>query len=223
MLRRWISSGIGVAVLVTAGLSLPSAARARTRQAAALAPPSLDGAWTLDKDLSDMPGNRASSGDESGEGGERGGRGGRGGFGGGMGGRGGFGGGMGRAGGTGRGMNAEDAERMREAMRDELTPPDHIIITESSDTVVITTADGRVTRLAPDGQKVRDENTKIERKTRWEGDRLVSEIKGLGRGTITETYTLDAEHHQLHVALSMANARSKTPRTFNRVYTLDTK
>ncbi len=120
-------------------------------------------------------------------------------------------------------MNPEDAARMREAMRDELTPPDHIIITESSDTVVITAADGRVTRLAPDGKKVKDDNTKIERKTQWDGDKLVSEIKGLGRGTITETYTLDPEHHQLHVALSMENPRSKTPRTFNRVYTLDAK
>lgn len=230
MLRRMLSSGVGVAALVTAGLCLPAAGRAQTLQAVAPAPPSFDGAWTLDKDLSDLPGNRAQSGDENGEGGERGGgrggyggggRGGRGGFGGGMGGR--MGGGMGRGGGMGGGMNREDAERMRQAMRDELTAPDHIVVTHSSDMVVITTADGRVTRLAPDGKKVKDDNTKIERKTRWDGDKLVSEIKGLGRGTITETYTLDPEHHQLHVALSMEMPSSKTPRTFNRVYDLDAK
>lgn len=213
MLRCMLASGVGVAALVAAGVSLPAAVRAQTVQSSTPAPPSLDGAWTLNKDLSDIPGSRSQSGDDNGGGG--GDRGGRGGYGGG---------GMGRGGGMrGGSVNPEDAERTRQAMRDELTPPDHIIVTHSPDMVVITTADGRVTRLAPDGKKVKDDNTKVERKTKWDGDKLVSEIKGLGRGTITEAYSLDPEHHQLHVALTMEMPSSKTPRTFNRVYDLDAK
>ena len=45
---------------------------------------------------------------------------------------------------------------------------------------MLTGADGRTTRLSPDGKKIKDENTKIERKTKWDGGKLVSEINGLG-------------------------------------------
>jgi hypothetical protein len=180
--------------------------------------PSLVGAWTLNKDLSDKPQDR--SGGEGREDGQNGRRGGGGGGGGGRrrGGGGGFGGG-GAAGGGAAGGNQEDAQRLRNALRDEMEAPDHLIITQSATMVIMTTADGRTTRLSTDGKKVKDESTKVERKTAWSGGKLVSEIEGLGRSKITETYTVDTEKNQLHVSLAIDGPQRKT--TVNRVYDAD--
>ena len=76
----------------------------------------------------------------------------------------------------------DQAARMRDAMRDLTGPSDHLTITQTDSLVVITGADGRTTRLSPDGKKIKDDNTKVERKTKWDGDKLVSEINGLGTG-----------------------------------------
>jgi hypothetical protein len=137
------------------------------------------GAWTLNNDLSDQPGrDQRDGGTDSGRRG-----GGRGPGGGGRRGGGGFGGGWGgRGGGRGAGatMNPDDMARMRDAMRDLTSPPSHLTIVETDSMIVITSADGRTTRLAPDGKKVKDDNTGIERKTKWDGEKLVTEISGLG-------------------------------------------
>jgi hypothetical protein len=86
--------------------------------------------------------------------------------------------------------------------------------------VIVTAGDGRTTRLLTDGKAVKDDSTKIERKTRWNGEKLVSEISGLGRGKITETYLSDTEQHRLTVTLVMENARTNDgkPRTVTRIY-----
>ena len=104
-------------------------------------------------------------------------------------------------------MNPEEVARQRDAMRDIMNPPDHLIITETATMILITSPDGRTTRLSPDGRKIKDESTRIERKTKWDGGKLVSEIGGLAAGTITEIYSVDPEHHQLHRTLQMDNAR----------------
>src|SRR3989442_1334691 len=78
-------------------------------------PPTIGGAWTLNKELSDAPPRGDREGDEGrarGDGGRRGGYGGGGGRGG-FGGRGMGGGGMGNA----QPMNPEDSARKRDAMR----------------------------------------------------------------------------------------------------------
>jgi hypothetical protein len=67
--------------------------------------------------------------------------------------------------------------------------------------VIVTTGDGRTTRMATDGSKVKDDSTGIERRTRWQGDKLVSEISGAESAKITETYTVDPDSHQLTVTL----------------------
>jgi hypothetical protein len=173
------------------------------------------GAWTLNKDLSDVApgreGRDGQSGDDAGR---------RGGYGGGGRRRGGLGGGGFGRGGAG-GAQPEDreaAQRMRDALRDELQAPGHLTIVQSSTTVIITTAEGLTTRLATDGSKVKDESTGIERRTKWDGSKLVSEVNGLGRGKITETYSVDPELKQLRVALAIDGPR-KTSLT--RVYDLD--
>jgi hypothetical protein len=212
---------VGAAAGLAAAIVIGSSARLNG-QATAPAP-ALTGGWTLNKDLSDMPPAR---GDQPPEGGEARGRrgGGYGGGGGGFG-RGGMGGGMGRFGGGGRGpasrMSPEERERLREAMRDLMTPPDHLVITQTGKTIVITTGDGQVTRLETDDSKIKDDSTGIERRTKWDGAKLVSEISGIGRGKITQTFEPDPEHHQLHVTLEMPDPRSSEPRLVKRVYDAD--
>ena len=113
-------------------------------------------------------------------------------------------------------MSPEDRQRMRDALRDIMNPPEHLTITEGSSMVILTSGDGRVVRLSPDGKTVKDDTTKISRKTKWDGDKLVSEITGTGPRKLTETYVVDAEHKQLHVTVRMDDPNR--PVTVNRVY-----
>ncbi len=212
-------SSIACVVAVAGSLAAlqPVDAGAQTRATTALT-----GAWTLNKDLSDQPMDRSERGGRDGERGRRGG----GGFGGGRGGgRGGFGGGgMGRGGGDRGATNREDMARLRDAMRDITEPSDHLTITETESMIVITAGDGRTTRLSPDGKKIKDDNTKIERKTKRDGDKLVSEIGGLPFGKITQTFSVDPEHRQLRIALQMEGVgRSGQPHTVTYVYDADAK
>jgi hypothetical protein len=182
---------------------------------------SIAGAWTLNKDSSDASPGAAGSGEEGGDTAR--GRGNQGSGRGGGYGRHGGGGGFGRMGGGGGGGdrggrgNPEEMARMRDAMRDLANPSDHLTITQSDSMIVITGADGRTTRLSPDGKKIKDDNTKIERKTKWDGPSLVSEISGLGPGKITQTFSVEPEHHQLRVVVQM-EGRSGQPRTITHVY-----
>ena len=187
----------------------------------------MSGGWTRNADLSDAPAARGQQGDDSGQGRGNGGgggghrRGGGGGYGGGGFGRGG---GMGRGGGSGApAPNPDEIARMRDAMRDVVDPSDHLIITQTDSMVVLTGADGRTTRLSPDGKKIKDENTKIERKTKWDGGKLVSEINGLGPGKMTQTFALDPAGKQLRMTVVMEGGRSGQPRTITQVYDADPK
>ena len=169
--------------------------------------PSLDGAWTLNKELSDKPPTDKEGRRESSGGGHRGG------------GQGGGFGGHGSGGGRGEGRNPEDVQRLRNALRDELEAPEHFTIVESGSTIILTAGDGRTTRLSADGRKIKDESTNVERRTKWEAGKLVSEISGLGQGKILETYALDAEHKQLHVTLDIEGLQRKA--TVTRTYDAD--
>jgi hypothetical protein len=209
----------GLVVVVTAliGVWLSAESRAQTATPAA----TIAGAWTLNADLSDKPQSEARSGegDTGGRRNQGGGGMGRGGMGGG---RRGGGGGMGRAEGGGA-INPEDAQRLRDARRDILNAPSHLTVVQTeSQMILITTGDGRVTRLSPDGKKIKDDSTKIERKTKWDGGKLVSEISGAGPGKITETYEIDPEQHQLIVTVAMESKQPK-PVTQRRVYDADAR
>ena len=218
---RVFSLGIVVAAtgLVAAGLSVNGRAQSVDR-------PSLAGGWTLNHELSDQ----LMSGGDQRDGGDRG-RGNRGGNGGGMG-RGGARGGGRRGGGMGRGgagqgqpaANPDEIARMRDAMRDITMPPEHVIVTQTGSMVVLTAADGRTTRLSPDGKKIKDDNTKVERKTKWDGGKLVSEISGLGSGKMTQTFSVDPDNHQLRVVVLMeGGGRSGQPRAVTNVYDADAR
>jgi len=180
--------------------------------------PSIAGAWSLNKDLSDTGRSGGDQGDDRSS--AR--RGGGGGYGGGGGGRrGGYGGGMGRGGGGGGGgqaaRNPDEVARMRDAMRDVVDPSERLTIVQTDSMVLITGADGRTTRLSADGKKIKDDNTGIERKTKWDAGKLVSEISGLGNGKMTQTFSIDPEAHQLRIVVQMDGGRSG-PRTVTHVY-----
>ena len=194
-----------VAALVGGWLAVESRAQAPEKTG-------LAGLWIRNHELSDPPQARGDRPDR-GERGDRGGfgRGGRrgGGFGGG-----GFGGG-GRGGG-GRMGDPQEMARMRDALRDIMQPGERLTITQTESLIVMTDENGRTTRLAADGKKVKDENTHIERKTRWENAKLISEISGAGPGKITQTFALDPESKQLRIAIQ--TERDKQKRTVTQVY-----
>ena len=182
----------------------------------------LVGAWTLNKELSDSPPDGASGDREGGS--PRGANRGGGGGGGRRRGGGGFGGGFGGGGrgGGGQGAPAADPQevaRMRDAMRDLLNPPDRLTIVHTESMIIITGPDGRTTRLSADGKKIKDDSTKIERRTKWEGGKLISEIGGLPIGKITETWSVDSERHQLRVSLK--NDDDRRPLMVTHVYDAD--
>jgi hypothetical protein len=195
------------------------AASLTSQPPASPAGPSIVGAWTMNNDLSDAQPDR---GDTSGrDRGDSGGRRGGGGYGGGRGGfRGGFGGGGMRGGGAPQ-MNPEAAARMRDAMREITNPPDRLTVVQTGALVIITGGDGRTTRLSPDGKKIKDDSTGVERKTKWDAGKLVSEVSGLGPGKITQTFSVDPESKQLRVVVQMEGGGRSKPRTITHVYDKD--
>ena len=103
------------------------------------------------------------------------------------------------------------------AVRDVVEPAQRLTIVRTDSMVIITTGDGRTTRLAPDNSTIKDVDSGIERRTRWQGESLVTEIAGLGRGKATETYRLDPQTHQLVVTFDVGSdgekAQGQTPRS----------
>jgi hypothetical protein len=197
-----------VALLVTA---LPSGAQKPPT------PPSLEGVWTLNNGAdsartSDTSGT-GRRGDASGRSGGRGGAR-RAGFGGG--------GSLGTAGlgipyGTG-----DRADRLREAMNDLTAAPSRLTIVQTDTTVIVTTGEGHTTRLAPNGKKIKDENTGIERSTKWTADALVSDITGLGSGKITQSFSVNPDDHRLLVTITFPPRLGGTePTIVTRFYDRD--
>jgi hypothetical protein len=173
----------------------------------------LVGVWTLNRDLSDSP----TEGVPPAGGGSRGDSGGRRRGGGGVGG--GFGGGR-RGGGGAPGappaVDPEEQARIQNALHDILNPPERLTIVQTESMVIITGPDGRTTRLAPDGKKIKDDSTRIERRTKWDGGKLVTEITGLPAGKLTETWAVDSERRQLHITLKKDD--DHRPLMVTRVY-----
>jgi hypothetical protein len=211
--RGLVSIGIVIAVAVLIGIWLSAESRAQTATN-----PALIGAWTLNADLSDKPADRGERGDNGrgGRGGGEFGRRGGGGFG-----RGGFGGG-GRGGDRGR-FDPQQATRMRDAIRDLTNAADHLTIVDTESMIIITAPDGRTMRLSPDGKKIKDESTNVERRTKWDGGKLVSEISGLGSGKITQTFAANADTHQLRITVQMEGGRGGQARTITHVYEADAR
>jgi hypothetical protein len=87
--------------------------------------------------------------------------------------------------------------------------------------IVMTGADGRTTRLSPDGKKIKDENTGVGRKTKWDGEKLVSEVSGLPQGGVTQTFAIDDTAHQLRITAEIDGRAGK--QTLTNIYALDAR
>jgi hypothetical protein len=219
-----VSAMVGLAAVVTISVTIGGWWSAPVASAQAPgSPSSLVGAWTLNKDLSDSPQESSANRDADGGGSRNGGGGGGRRRGGGFGGGGFGGGGSRRGGGAGAptAVDPQEAQRMRDAMRELFNPPDHLTIVQTETMVILTGPDGHTTRLSPDGKKIKDESTKIERKTKWDGGKLVSEIGGLPLGKVIETMSVDPERHQLRISLAGDNDRR--PLMVSHVYDADAK
>lgn len=189
------------ALIVVAGLAggiaglvaqEPQAAEADARQGA------ITGVWTLNKDLSDMPGRegaRPGMGAMPGGagGGSMPGGGGRGGMGGGRPGMGG--------GNSGGSRDRDDARRARSLIQDLVAPAGGLTIVRDATHVSITTADGRPLKLQANGKEEErlTGDGVIKSKTRWSGDQLVIEERIQDGPRVTRTYIASSDHRQLTV------------------------
>ena len=184
-------------------------------------PASLEGVWVLNADLSDEPRARLEGvGDDRGRGRGRGAAGRRGN---GSGGR-------GRAG--GRPPNREELGRLRqglqEAVRDLMTAPRRMTIVITEEEIVATYDDGRVIRLVSDDQAhkgIAGTSMQVTRKTRWENEKLVTDISLDSRIEVKleQTYEVrltDPEGKQLIVTSRFVGGRASNGdrRELRRVY-----
>ena len=187
-------------------------------------PTSLEGAWVLNADLSDEPRARLEGvGDDRGRGRGRGAAGRRGS---GPGGR-------GRAGGSP--PTREELARLRqgiqEAVRDLMTAPRRMTIVMIENEIVATYDDGRVIRLVSDDQAhkgIAGTSMQVTRKTRWENEKLVTDISLDSRIEVKleQTYEVrltDPEGKQLIVTSRFIGGRASNGdrRELRRVYDVE--
>jgi hypothetical protein len=84
-----------------------------------------------------------------------------------------------------RGGGGGQAAAMNDLRNALLRVPAWFTLAQNADRIVVTDDDGRVRSLAVDGR--RDKGNGRDVRTRWDDNRLVSEIS-LGNATVTETY-----------------------------------
>ena len=185
---------------------------------------SLEGIWMLNADLSDEPRARLEGvGDDRGRGRGRG-----------LAGRRGSGpGGRGRAGGSP--PTREELARLRqgiqEAVRDLMTAPRRMTIVMIENEIVATYDDGRVIRLVSDDQAhkgIAGTSMQVTRKTRWENEKLVTDISLDSRIEVRleQTYEVrltDPEGKQLVVTSRFVGGRASNGdrRELRRVYDVE--
>ena len=101
-------------------------------------------------------------------------------------------GGPGMRGGMGAPPDPEEMERMRSAMDDALRPSEALLVSQEGVAFEIVHDGERIERLYADGRKNKS-SAGVERKTRWDEDKLVTEAKFGGFGApvrITQTWAL---------------------------------
>jgi hypothetical protein len=101
-------------------------------------------------------------------------------------------------------------KRRRETMREVMTPPTTLAITQNADNVVFTFSDGRTQKYVTDGKKEKHQldSATVETKTQWKNGQLVKEIDAGNGMKITETYVLRTdEGRSLEVHVSVEGGR----------------
>jgi hypothetical protein len=177
--------------------------------------PDFTGRWTFNAEKSDDARAKLRAAADGGRRGEFGGPGRGGPMGGGLppgGGRG------GPMGGMGGGPPVADMEAMRAAMDDVLEPAAALTVTQGDPELIAVRDDGRVLRLYTDGRKAKERNGTVERKTRWDGSRLVSEVKLQDGRKLTEVWILAADGRELRSSVKLELGRGEL--VVDRVYDL---
>lgn len=85
---------------------------------------------------------------------------------------------------------------------EELADPAQVMTIVIADSeLTLTSDDGRVRRLRPDGKDVKGEGG-LERKAHWEAGHLIVESK-VGSTKMTETWSFATEEPKLHVTMRL--------------------
>ena len=85
---------------------------------------------------------------------------------------------------------------MRELARIAFDSPDELVVSEEGDAIRFIDDEGHATRLTANGEKTLEAigALQIERRTRWEKGRLVTEVKVKdGGGEVKRTYARDGD------------------------------
>jgi hypothetical protein len=96
----------------------------------------------------------------------------------------------------GRGADPALRERMRALARIAFGSPQELVISNREEIVRIVDDEGHVTELKPDGSRVEEPaaGMTLERRTRWDKGRLVTEIKAKdGGGEVKQVYSREGD------------------------------
>lgn len=155
--------------------------------------PDLTGAWQLNRDQSDDP-QKKLKGTKTGTWTTP--RAGTGGV------TGGIAGAHGGFGGVGGPAYEQENPAMREAMGALTEAPEKLTIVYRDADVVLTSGEGVVQTLQPNGDTVTEKTAgghDVERTTKWDGSNLITEVKMSGGVKLTQTYTRSSDGRQLFV------------------------
>jgi hypothetical protein len=96
----------------------------------------------------------------------------------------------------GRGVDPVLRERMRALARLAFDAPAELVVSAQGDVVRLVDDEGHVTELKADGSKVEEPagGMTLQRRTRWEKDRLLTEVKAKdGGGEVKQVYSRDGD------------------------------
>ena len=127
-----------------------------------------------------------------------------------------------KAGPMGGGPDPEQMDAMRQALDDAIASPESLLISQDGVAFEMVLDGERAVRLYADGRKNRG-STGMERKTKWEDDRLVTESKmggGFGPSVkITETWAMvPAPAVRLAITTRLEGGLFEKPVIIRRLY-----
>jgi hypothetical protein len=209
MIVRNARLAVGVVILSSIGVFVSSTVLAQhgavqhgadSTQSQQVQTTTLTGAWTLNKHLSDDPGQVMTAMH-----GER---------------RSGSGHGPWRHGGRGHGGTDSAQMQATHARMHRAIAPARLTVTQSTGSITFTDGDGRSQTLTTNNkkQKVPLDDRTVEVRTKWVDGRLVKETSAWDGVKLTETYSLASEPRQLHVMMKLESPHLPRSVNLRRVY-----
>jgi hypothetical protein len=113
----------------------------------------------------------------------------------------------------------EDMERMRSAMDDAMRPSEALLVSQEGVAFEIVHDGDRIERLYADGRKNKN-SAGVERKTKWDADKLVTEAKVGSFGPsvkITQTWAI-LEGERLTITTRLQGGPFEKELALKRVY-----